>query len=54
MRNLFEIDAWKIIEQKFDPSKQKKAESIFSIGNGTYVVRANFEEHYSGDTLLGS
>jgi len=36
MRNLFEIDAWRIIEQKFDPSKQKQAESIFSIGNGAF------------------
>lgn len=54
MRNLFEIDAWKIIEQKFDPSKQKQAESIFSIGNGAFGQRANFEEHYSGDSLQGS
>jgi maltose phosphorylase len=54
MRNLFEIDAWKIIEQKFDPSKQKQAESIFSIGNGAFGQRANFEENYSGDSLQGS
>ena len=54
MRNLFEIDAWKIIEQKFDPSKQKQAESIFSIGNGAFGQRANFEESYTGDSLQGS
>ena len=54
MRNLFEIDAWKIIENKFDSSKQKQAESIFSIGNGSFGQRANFEEHYSGDSLQGS
>lgn len=54
MRNLFEIDAWKIIESKFDPSKQKQAESIFSIGNGAFGQRANFEEKYSGDTLQGN
>jgi maltose phosphorylase len=54
MRNLFEIDPWKIIESKFDPSKQKQAESIFSIGNGSFGQRANFEEKYSGPSLQGS
>ncbi|MEN9700460.1 MAG: hypothetical protein RLZZ301_1658 [Bacteroidota bacterium] len=54
MRNLFEIDPWKIVEHKFDPAKQKQAESIFSIGNGSFGQRANFEERYSGDSLQGS
>ncbi len=54
MRNLFEIDNWKIIEKSFNPSRQKQAESIFSIGNGSFGQRANFEEQYSGDTLQGS
>ncbi|MBU3659214.1 MAG: glycoside hydrolase family 65 protein [Flavobacteriales bacterium] len=54
MRNLFDIDNWKIIEKSFDPTKQKQAESIFSIGNGSFGQRANFEEKYSGDTLQGS
>jgi maltose phosphorylase len=54
MHNLFEIDAWKIIENSFDPTKQKQAESIFSIGNGAFGQRANFEESYSGDSLQGS
>lgn len=54
MRNLFDIDPWKIIESKFDPSKQKQAESIFSIGNGSFGQRANFEENYSGPSLQGS
>ncbi|MFN5460687.1 MAG: family 65 glycosyl hydrolase domain-containing protein [Bacteroidota bacterium] len=54
MSNLFEIDEWKIIERKFDPSKQRQAESIFSIGNGSFGQRANFEENYSGPTLQGS
>jgi maltose phosphorylase len=54
MRNLFEIDNWKISEKSFDPSKQKQAESIFSIGNGSFGQRANFEEKYSGDSLQGS
>ena len=54
MRNLFDIDPWKIIESKFDPSKQQQAESIFSIGNGSFGQRANFEEKYSGSSLQGS
>ena len=54
MRNLFEIDNWKIIEKSFDPTKQKQAESIFSIGNGSFGQRANFEEKYTGDSLQGS
>ena len=54
MRNLFEIDAWKIIENKFDSSKQKQAESIFSIGNGSFGQRANFEEDYGGKQLTGN
>lgn len=54
MHNLFEIDNWKIIENGFDPAKQKQAESIFSIGNGGFGQRANFEEKYSGDSLQGS
>ncbi|MEC9158809.1 MAG: glycoside hydrolase family 65 protein, partial [Bacteroidota bacterium] len=54
MKNLFEIDEWKIIQNHFDPSKQLQAESIFSIGNGAFGQRANFEEFYSGETLQGS
>jgi maltose phosphorylase len=54
MYNLFEIDEWKIIERSFDPLKQKQAESIFSIGNGCFGQRANFEETFSGDSLPGS
>ena len=53
MQNLFDIDAWRIIEHGFDPSKQQAAESIFSIGN-VPGQRANFEEHYGGASLQGS
>lgn len=54
MNNLFEINDWKIIETSFSPEKQKQAESIFSIGNGSFGQRANFEESYSGESLQGS
>ena len=45
---------WKIIEQGFHPEHQRSSESIFSIGNGKFGQRANFEEKYSGDTHQGS
>jgi maltose phosphorylase len=54
MRNLFEIDEWKIVESSFEPGKQKQAESIFSLGNGSFGQRANFEEIFSGPSLQGS
>ncbi|MDX1637966.1 MAG: family 65 glycosyl hydrolase domain-containing protein, partial [Balneolaceae bacterium] len=53
MKN-YVTDEWKIIEKGFDPENQRASESIFSIGNGHMGQRANFEEHYSGDSLQGS
>jgi maltose phosphorylase len=47
-------DAWQIIEEGFHPELNRESESIFSIGNGYMGQRANFEEHYSGDSLQGS
>ena len=54
MDKYLETDEWKIIEEGFDPERQRSSESIFSIGNGHMGQRANFEEHYSGDSLQGS
>ena len=48
------IDPWKIIEQEWNPEKVIASESIFSLGNGTMGMRANFEENYSGNTFQGS
>ncbi len=47
-------DVWSIIEEGFDKDRIKSSESLFSIGNGAMGQRANFEEHYSGDTFQGS
>lgn len=47
-------DNWSIIEEGFDPERVKSSESLFSIGNGAMGQRANFEEHYSGETFQGS
>ena len=54
MNSLFKHDEWLIIEEGFHPELNREAESIFSIGNGYMGQRANFEEHYSGDSLQGS
>ena len=45
---------WSIIEEGFEADRVKSSESLFSIGNGAMGQRANFEEHYSGDTFQGS
>jgi maltose phosphorylase len=54
MNSYYKKDAWLIIENGFNPGRNRESESIFSIGNGYTGQRANFEEQYSGDTLLGS
>ncbi len=44
---------WQIIEEGFNPERQKSSESLFSLGNGHMGQRANFEETYSGPSLQG-
>lgn len=50
----FKVDPWLVVEEGFDPKKQRLAESIFSLANEFMCVRGYFEEGYSGDHLLGS
>ncbi|MGM0497566.1 MAG: glycoside hydrolase family 65 protein [Bacteroidota bacterium] len=47
-------DEWKIIEEGFNPDNHKSSESIFSLGNGRMGQRGNFEEEFSGNSLLGN
>ena len=54
MNEFLKIDAWKLVEDKFDPSRVKSSESLFALGNGVMGGRANFEEQYSGDSLQGT
>ena len=54
MNRYIKTDAWKIVEDKFVPSRVRASESLLSIGNGAMGQRANFEEFYSGDSLAGS
>ena len=54
MKDYIQKHEWQIIEDSFNPEHQRISESIFSIGNGRFGQRANFEEDYSGDSLQGS
>ncbi|WP_339319663.1 glycosyl hydrolase family 65 protein [Paenibacillus sp. FSL R10-2734] len=50
----FKVDPWAIIEEGFDPERNRTSESIFSLGNEYMGVRGYAEEGYSGDSLQGS
>lgn len=54
MIKYLKTDPWCIIEDSFKPEHHQSSESIFSIGNGSFGQRANFEEAYSGKTLQGT
>jgi len=54
MNKYLQTDPWSIVEEGFHSNKQLASESIFSLGNGHMGQRANFEEFYSGETMLGS
>ena len=52
-KSLYKISPWNIIESGWNAAKNRASGSIFSLGNGRFGHRANFEEEYSGDTLQG-
>ncbi|MBK9550735.1 MAG: glycoside hydrolase family 65 protein [Saprospiraceae bacterium] len=54
MKQYVEAHPWKIIETDFSTGDNMVTESLLSIGNGKMGQRANFEETYSGETLVGS
>ena len=54
MNSCYKKDEWLIVEEGFHAELNRESESIFSIGNGYMGQRANFEEQYSGDSLVGS
>lgn len=53
-KRLFDVNDWKIIENKIHVADMRLSESIMSIGNGYMGMRGNFEEKYSGDTHSGT
>ena len=54
MKNYLHHDEWLVIEEGWNPEYERISESVFSLGNGRFGQRANFEEDYSGDTLQGN
>ncbi len=54
MKNYIKHDPWKIIEEGFRPEYNEISESLFSLGNGRFGLRGNFEETFTGKTLQGS
>ena len=47
MNNYLSIHPWKIIETGFHPENNRISESVFSLGNGQFGQRGNFEEAFS-------
>ncbi|NIJ53331.1 glycoside hydrolase family 65 protein [Dyadobacter arcticus] len=54
MKNYITHDEWCIVENGFHPEHNEITESLMSLGNGRMGQRGNFEERYSGKTLLGN
>ncbi len=50
----YKVTPWEIIEEGFNPERNKVSESIFSLGNEYMGVRGFMEEGISCDSLLGS
>ncbi|MFD0673816.1 glycoside hydrolase family 65 protein [Cohnella sp. GCM10027633] len=48
------VNPWAVIEEGFDPARNRVSESIFSLGNEYMGVRGYPDEGYSGDSLVGS
>lgn len=54
MKRYLKTDEWNIIEENFHAEDLRMSESIFSLGNGRFGQRGNFEEPYSSDSYRGS
>lgn len=54
MKQYLEVNEWSIVENGFHREHNKISESVFSLGNGRFGQRANFEEDFTGETMLGN
>lgn len=54
MKDYIQHHPWKIIEDQFHTEHNEITESLMSLGNGRMGQRGNFEEGYSGKSLLGN
>jgi kojibiose phosphorylase len=48
----FPVDpsGWLVVEEQFDPDRQRAQETVFSVGNGVFATRGSFEEGYPGNS----
>ena len=54
MKSYLKTDPWCIIQEGFNTNNQLASNRIFSIGNGYIKQNGNFEEFFSGKSVLGS
>jgi maltose phosphorylase len=54
MKKYITPDEWCIIEEGYHPENNEITESLMSLGNGRMGQRGNFEETYTGKSLLGN
>jgi maltose phosphorylase len=54
MKQYLQHDPWCVVEEGFHANHNEITESLMSLGNGRMGQRGNFEETYSGKTLIGN
>ncbi len=54
MKQYITPSPWSVIEEGFHAEENEITESLMSLGNGRMGQRGNFEEKYSGKSLLGN
>lgn len=54
MKEYITQNEWSIVEEGFHAANNEITESLMSLGNGRMGQRGNFEEKYTGKTLLGN
>ena len=54
MKQYLKDNEWSIIEEGFHREYNKISESVFSLGNGRFGQRANFEEDFTGESMSGN
>ncbi len=54
MQSDYSTSTWLVATHQLDKTNKRLQESLTAIGNGYMGMRGNFEEGYSGDTLLGT
>lgn len=43
---------WSVVQEQFEPARQRHMETVFTAGNGYFATRGTFEEGFPGDLPL--